>query len=321
VSTEIRIGGISEQDLDLFFLEEMIANSSFRAWLLSKIPGWPPSFDDLDAASRSVKYGDGEVDLEFTFKDPSRDSARLFIENKLTAGFQPYQLARYEKRGSDLLRSGVKHIAVALLAPKRYGSGSLGGVFPISYEDVHSWLGAQTPDARSPYKLRLLKTAIEKGTIGYNPVTDDPVTKFWLDYWREVDQLAPELEMRTPEGRPSGSAFAWFPCAMPGDLKLCHKLAKGLVDLHFRSMGDRVLHLRAALAPIIEPGMEVRKASKSAVVRIEVPPLSPTGLSVIQQEAAVRQGIVAAKRLYEWAHRNGSRLIEIERAVSAETMP
>lgn len=311
MSIAIAIGGICEQDLDLFFLEEMVANESFRAWLLTEID-WPPTFTSLVSAGRSIKHSDGEVDLEFTFHDASGHQARLLMENKITAGFQRYQLDRYEKRVSDLAGSSFRHAAATLLAPSRYGSGSMGTVSMLSYEDVRKWLAAQTPDARTPYKLRLIDLAIEKGITGYNAVIDDPVTKFWEDYWREVDRRAPELEMRKPPGRPSGSAFAWFPCGMPDGLKLCHKVAKGHVDLHFRSMGAQVAMLRAALAPIIESDMEVRKASGSAVVRIAVPPLRLAGLTVTQQEADVRRGIDGAKRLYEWAHRNGSRLTEIK---------
>ena len=56
MSIRIAIGGICEQDLDLFFLEEIISNPRFREWLLSKLPKWPDGFDEVVAAERSVEY-------------------------------------------------------------------------------------------------------------------------------------------------------------------------------------------------------------------------------------------------------------------------
>jgi hypothetical protein len=315
---KVTLGGICEQDLDFFFLEEVLVNSSFRTWLLSKVPGWPTTFSDLAYAGRSIQHPNGELDLMFTFQDLAGDQACLLMENKINAGYQRDQLLRYQRRASELLVSGgFGHVAVALLAPRAYASGSSGKVDAmISYEDVEGWLSSQVPDERTSYKLCFVRTALEKHASGYNPDSDQPVTDFWQAYWREARSRAPELEMRNPATKPAGAGFVWFSCSdLPGDLKICHKLSKGHVDLHFPGLGNRVAQLRVALAEVIEPDMEVAPATASAAVRLVVPPLK-TGLPFAGQEEDVRQGIDAASTLRAWARRNSAYLIEAARSLS-----
>jgi hypothetical protein len=320
VNVSITIGGICEQDLDLFFLEEIVANTSFRGWLLSKVTGWPTAFSELVSARRSIKYSDGEVDLEFTFQSQSGDLACLFVENKISALFQLDQLPRYQQRASELRESGkFKHVAVALLAPHAYASGSLGTVAMVSYEEVRDWLIAQDSDARMQYKLRLLATAIERQGSGYNRESDAPVSDFWLAYWREAVSRAPELEMRQPRGKPSGSAFVWFQCSdLPDGLNICHKLTKGYVDLHFTALGNHVARLSAALNSLIELGWQVVSANKSAAVRMLVPPLK-TALPLPQQELSVRQGLDAALALRAWARLHREQLIRTQQTLMQES--
>jgi hypothetical protein len=309
---KVTLGGICEQDLDFFFLEEVLVNSSFRDWLLSKVPDWPTTFNDLVYAGRSIEHPNGELDLVFTFQDPAGGQACLLMENKVSAGFQRDQLLRYQQRASELLVSGgFGHVAVALLAPRAYASASSDKVNAmISYEEVEDWLSSREPDERTSYKLHLVRTALEKHASGYNPDSDQPVTDFWQAYWREARSRAPELEMRNPGTKPAGAAFVWFSCSdLPGDLKICHKLWRGCVDLQFSGLGNRVTQLRIALADMIEPGMEVAPATGSAAVRLAVPPLK-TGLPFAGQEEGVRDGIDAAKALRDWARRNSARLVE-----------
>jgi hypothetical protein len=320
VSITITIGGIREHDLDLFFLDEVVANDAFRAWLLSNVSNWPTGFDDLISAARSFEHSNGEIDLVFTFRDASDHHARLIVENKISAGWQPNQLLRYREHASQLLSNdGMKHVAVVLLAPEAYASGAKGKVDAmISYEQVEDWLSGQEPDARTPYKLCLLRTAIVRHGSGYNPTTDQPVTDFWQAYWRDAIDIAPELEMREPKGKPASSGFVWFSCSdLPADLNICHKLSKGYVDLHFPGLGSRAVQLSVALSPILDSGMFVVKTSESAAVRIPVPSLL-TALPFIEQLENARCGIVAAQALRGWARRHSAQIVEIRGSLLGE---
>jgi len=319
MSVAITIVGICEQDMDLFFLEEVVSNTPFRGWLLSNIPDWPEAFDSLKSAGRSIAHLDGETDLEFTFQDASGRLAGLLIENKIGAGFQPDQLLRYRARASGLLsQPDFQHVACALLAPKAYASGVAGKIDAmISYEEVAEWLSAQEPTERTHYKLHLVRRAIEKQGSGYNPDSDQPATDFWQSYWREAAVRAPELAMKQPGGKTSASGFVWFSrSGLPADLSICHKLWHGFVDLQFAAMGKQISQLAVEIAPLLEPHMRTANASGSAAIRIAVPSLR-TGMPFDEQIANARVGIDAAKELRVWARLHSAKLSEIGASLRA----
>jgi hypothetical protein len=313
LSTKILIGGICERDIDLFILEECVSSPRFLSWLLSHVPGWPDEQRELLIAARSVDQVNGESDLELTLRGAPGCIGKLLIENKLDAGFQPLQLARYRERAAMYVdRGDCTHAAVILLAPTAYVRRSTGEVDAIvSYEDVEAWLLATDFDHRIEYKRELMRAALEKHRLGYNPDTDGPVTDFWSMYWTEARNVAPALQLEKPGPKPAGAGFVWFfPPGLPGDLNLCHKLAKGVVDLHFPDWGRRTGMLREVLGPALESGMEITRAKKSAAVRIRVPVLN-AGRPFAEQADAVRKGLITATRLYSWADHNRVRILEI----------
>lgn len=311
---EITLRGIREQDLDLFFLEEVFANAAFRDWFLGRIAGWPEALTELVSAERSVHSANGETDLMFVFRDESNRKGCVLIENKVSAGFQPEQLQRYQARKSGLMASGAfAHAFVLLLAPLAYGAGSAAEVdATISYEEVHDWL-AMRDDAtlgRTQYKLTVIEAAIKRHATGYVPQHDASASDFWLAYSREANSIASELDMAAPGPRTSAGGFLFFGCALPGDLNLCHKLTRGVVDLQLPHLGSDVPRLREMLRPLLGPRMHVEAASSAAAVRIDVPRLE-TALSFDSQRSNAREGINAARTLYEWATRHGDRLLQI----------
>lgn len=313
MSTKVLIGGICEQDIDLFLLEECVSSRRFLSWLVSQVPGWPQDSRELLAAARSVDQVNGESDLELTVSDSAGRVGKLLIENKLGAGFQPQQLARYRERAAMYVqRSECAHSAVILFAPSIYAHRSAGDVDAVvSYEAVETWLAATESDERIGYKLQLMRSALAKHRFGYNPETDQPVTAFWNLYWREANASAPELQLDEPGPKPAGAGFVWFfPAGLPANLNICHKLSKGFVDLHFPEWGQRVPTLKEDVGPLLETEMEIIRASKSAAIRIRVPILN-AGRSFAEQADAVRDGLGAARRLYSWADRNRSRILEI----------
>jgi hypothetical protein len=321
LSAQILIGGICERDLDLFLLEECVSNGSFLSWLLSQIPDWPADSRQLLSAARSVNQTNGESDLELNVSDPGGRIGKLLIENKLDAGFQPEQLARYRERAAMYVRRGdCAYSAVMLFAPDAYTHRSSAKVAAvISYEAVEAWLAATGSDHRTGYKLKLLRSALAKHRLGYNPETDQPVTDFWGAYWREAEVTAPQLQLAEPGPKPAAAGFVWFfPAGLPGDLNICHKLPKGFVDLHFADWGNRVSTLKAQLQPLLDAEMEVVRASKSAAVRIPVSVVN-TGRPFLEQIDSVREALGAAKRLYSWANRHRSVILEISHAAAGRS--
>jgi hypothetical protein len=320
VSANIKIGGICEQDLDLFLLEECVSGRPFLSWLLSQVPRWPEDCKELVAAERSATRGNGESDLELTLRDNVGRVGMVLIENKLAAGFQPQQLPRYRDRASMYVQQDrCAHASVILFAPRAYTRAREADVDAVvEYEAVEAWLRGRQPDERLPYKLQLLATALQKHGLGYNPATDLPVTTFWNLYWREATTLAPELRMSDPGTKPGAAGFVYFREAqLPESLTLCHKLPKGAVDLQFAGWADRIAALEGSLRPLLEPGMEVARATNSAAVRIQVPVLS-TGRPMAEQVESVREGLDAAKQLHAWVKRHRARIVELLAATGAD---
>lgn len=299
----VLIGGVSEQDLDLFLLEECVSNRRFLTWFLARVSGWPTGLTELVTAARSVDQVNGESDLELTLRSESGDIGRLLVENKLSAGFQPRQLARYRERGRMYVdRGDCARAFVVLVAPEVYSHGAAAEVDGfVSYEDIQTWLAAEEGDNRAAYKLQLLHAALNKSRLGYNPETDQPVTDFWNSYWLEATSCARELAMHQPGPKPAGAGFAWFfPANLPAGLNICHKLGRGFVDLHFPGWGDRVAALSSRIDSILPAEMKIVRAEKSAAVRLSVPVLN-TGRPFAEQKDSARAGLDAAKRLFAWA--------------------
>jgi hypothetical protein len=117
--------------------------------------------------------------------------------------------------------------------------------------------------------------------------------------------------MTDPGAKPAAAGFIYFREAqLPQSLTLCHKLPKGAVDLQFAGWGDRIAALESTLRPLLEPGMEIARATNSAAVRIQVPVLN-TGRSLAEQVEDVRDGLGAAKQLHAWAKRHRAPIAEL----------
>jgi hypothetical protein len=325
-----------ERDLDMFFLEEVVANISFRGWFLSQIGGWPPEFDKLISAQRSSAHETGEVDLRFTFEDAAGNRAQVIAENKIDAPFQPEQLQRYREHASNLIKRGdLLRVMVVLLAPSGYVSrlrtqdeeAKSEAVehrpfrdvdAHVSYEAVGRWLHARKRTERVAYKRQLVKSAIAKYELGYRPEPHGPVTDFWQSYWAEARSIAPEVGMDDPGVKPRKAGFVRFRRDdLPSGLTLLHKLPRSRVDLQFPSLGSRVGELAGALAPFLDAEMKVERASKSAAVRISVPRIV-TELPFANQIEEVHLGIRAAKKLRAWALKHSARIDGILAGLSSD---
>ena len=166
-------------------------------------------------AWRSVTQSTGESDLEVALESGGGDPVRLLIENKVNAGFQPQQAERYRTRGSTYLERGdCSSFRTVLVAPDRFfGSATdlKGFDAQVTYEAIRDWFAnIHAMGTRKVYKEALLTAAIQKGTLGYQPEEDAPVTKFWHMYWHLAQVYAIELEMMEPLSKPARAGFIYF---------------------------------------------------------------------------------------------------------------
>ena len=307
----ISIAGVSERDIDLLLLEEFLSSPDFSDWFVKQALGDSVNLGRCMEARRSVSDGSGESDLEISLEQEDGVRTRLLIENKVNAGLQPTQAERYHKRGkSSKARNLCSSYHTVIVAPARYfgeSESTKGFGSRVTYETILDWFSnALNLGERRHYKLTLLRSAIEKGTLGYQPVEDAPVTAFWHAYWQVACEYAPRLEMREPDSKPSGASFIYFrPAELGRAFEICHKFTKGRVDLHLKGMGTRMNEVKDVLGSFLEEGMSLKQAAQSAAIRLQVPVLEPT-LSVEEQLSDIKLALDAAGRLLDWilAHRN-----------------
>jgi hypothetical protein len=305
-----RIAGICERDIDLLLLEEMMASASFRTWFVAHSAIDEPNLVRLLGAERSVTHTTGESDLEIRFEDADGSTVVMLIENKIGAALQPLQAERYRERGGDYVAKGhCARYRTIIVAPAAYfgrADEDKGFGHRMSYEALAEWFEAAVDlGERRHYKALMLRSAIEKAIYGYRADADHAVTDFFQEYWRIATQFHPELGMLKPSGRPSGSGRVYFKRPETGSIRadVAHKTGKGFVDLHLRGRGSRLSQVTAALSPLLEKGMSIEPAQKSAAVRLHVPKLDRQ-LPAAQQADDIRLGLVAAEVLTAWAIRH-----------------
>ncbi len=245
----------------------------------------------------------------------------LLVENKVAASFQTDQAQRYQERVKNYLSTGEYGVCSAvLIAPEDYLASNpedMGFDCCLTYEEIADWYNCGD-DPRRHYKIYLLRAAIEKSHRGYNPVEDELVSSFWLNYWELANGTAPELELPRPSGKPSGSSFVPFrPSGFPKGIRIVHKLAMGFVDLEISGAGRALFRLKQILEPHLEPEMEIVRTYKSAVVRIAVDSINiPTGFEI--QKSQVAEGLGVARILFEWVKNNPEALKQALEALAED---
>ena len=301
-SPEISVAGVCERDVDLLFLEEFIASDSFRNWFLAVVGAQAQSVRLVQAA-RSVTFSNGESDLELTFESDDGNRTRFLIENKIAAGLQPRQAERYQERGESYCRRGLCHqFRTVLIAPAGYfgeDRDRKGFDAVLSYEAICDQLRKADGD-RVHYRDYMLTKAIEKAELGWQPIEDEPVTRFWERYWELACEIAPELGLKKPGSKPSHSSFIYFlPPSLPPHVDLYHKVVYGHVDLQFGGMGMRTAEIQHELGAHLSPEMSIERASKSAVVRVRVPHIDMTE-DLLALEERMTRGIRVVQTLLQW---------------------
>jgi hypothetical protein len=313
-----RIAGVCERDIDLLLLEEFLSTPEFVGWFLGQ-SGIPTlRADHFESARRSVTHTTGESDLELHFVDGGGVRCVVLIENKIGAQLQPLQAERYIARGNHYIKIGLCQIFyTVIVAPDVYFSGieqTKGFQYRLSYNRIVDWFeSAESLGPRRHYKVSMLRSALDKATLGYQPVLDDAVTDFFSDYWDIATSVHPELGMRrTRKERPGGSGRVYFKTLGLSAINcdIAHKTPRGIVDLHLRGRGDRLAMVESSLQGVLEPGMSIQSAAKSAAVRLIVPVLDRQSPAA-QQADAIKSGLYAAKRLAVWAESNASLIASI----------
>lgn len=288
---------LMERDVDLLLLEELHTNPAFVAWFGAQCGLSEARFD---GTWLSVSDADGETDVLLRVHAVN-GRVGVLIEDKIAAGEQPDQGARYVIRGERQRREGAFDCFVTCIcAPQVYldalPADSL-YQYRLAYETIAAWFAAQ-PGARAQWRHDLLQTAIAQGRKGYVMVPNDAVTAFHREYWERLSRTQPSLSMVRPTTK--GSSGKWIVVSVPGwpkTMRLNHKLALGSVELGFdRHSHAELLEVAVELPPDVLP----IRTGRSGSLAIKVPVLDVTK-PFAAQTVAVDAAFVAMQRLVPFA--------------------
>jgi len=298
-----KLEAIAERDIDLLLMEEFESGSGFLEWFIAVTARWPTDGLETLGAWHSVSNEHGESDVLVLAHDPGGKRLALLIENKVDAPPQLEQAQRYERRGALGVEAGVwQQFATCIVAPQRYlgaAANASGYQTRVSYEDIAEWMrGNLPPGRRTEFKRHLILAAIEQQRRGYSPKLDAVVTRFFTDYWELAESLFPELHFSHSGPRPSGSTWAELrPPALPKGRSIMHKVMEGFVDLQFAGLGERVDELIRLNPLLLRDGVNFVRATKSAALRIQVPPMDVREDFAARRESAMTALKAALKLL------------------------
>jgi len=295
---------VTERDIDLLVLEELVSNASFaRSFISSAVPSMAAEWN-FGGAWHSVTHptlGESDLIAIATGADGLRHA--LLIENKVDAPPQPEQALRYRRRGEEGVTCGDwDTFSTCIMAPQKYlgGTGDARNYdSQVSYEWIHEHLcGSIGISERSSFRCQMLLQAIEQNRRGYSPKHDERVTAFWHGYWETLGGLFPDLGMQEPISKPAGSDWIEFRGGMlPPGYVVTHKLATGTVDLQTPFSSTELGAVTGALSVVLHEDMTVVATGKSCAVRLEVPQMD----RFKDFGSQVEEGLVGMRQAYRLA--------------------
>ena len=181
-----------------------------------------------------------------------------------------------------------------LLAPEDYMSRPATEFFDlrITYEEATAALRVQG-DPRSIFLADTLEVGVDVCRRGYVMVPDSAVTTMWMACWNTSRRVAPRLNFQKPGPKPRRSTWIRFRDAegfsneITRGVCVVYKAGRGQADLQFP--GTAAADLEAVADGLLDETMRVVSATRSASIRIAVPPLEFGG-PIEDQEPAIEEG-------------------------------
>jgi hypothetical protein len=316
---------LRERDIDLLLVEEFYCSEYFRNWFIENTIGTRLYPSQFCGVWHSVMQNEtGESDLEVDFLDADGKRWRVLIENKVNAEFQPKQALRYKERGEayknnegdNLFRPACDEFYTVVIAPEKYIDKRLEcQIFnhSLAYEKLYNWFGnASDMGERGILKQKMIEAAIEQQSLGYQPQFNEVATQNWQLYYHWVQEIAPELGMRSPIQSKTSGTFICVkpPKVFPKGLVIIHKTENGSVDLQFPKKAETDGEWEAfqeKFSSFLNSRMTIVKAGKSAAIRLPTLDIDITK-DFGEQKGFVLKGILAAKELLYWAREHHHQL-------------
>jgi hypothetical protein len=280
--------------------------------------GAPLDYKKLGVEQQARHEGaSGTIDLLVRLLDKtSAESCRILIENKLDSSFTPSQPERYASSAVAMSRAGRPAFPIVCapggyIAKSKYLSAFKAAV---SYEQIASWLDGEDE--------ALVNAAILRFSMPYEPDPVPEVADFHAGYRRLVQELAPELVVKSnpnPGGeRPDASRTIYFSTSktlphydfLPA-LRFSHQCwdasaPSASVKIMFSGWAAHEAALRKGSSSALgNTGFYLRKAGRSLGLAKDTPRMN-NKLPINSQFDAVVGGIRAAAGLSAWMHANES---------------
>jgi hypothetical protein len=179
-----------------FFVSEA-AQSILKGQASSVVTNIPTPHETTPCqAIRSVTTGAGESDVLVVYRsnDPTASRVAILIENKIRASFQKDQADRYRERGEAGMGEEWDSYWTCLVAPEKYSLGFAGFDGRVSLEQIGAYFG-KTDDARSNFKARIIRQAIERFSSSGVQVVDEVMTEFRRFYAEQAERHFQGSEM------------------------------------------------------------------------------------------------------------------------------
>lgn len=337
----LSLSHVTERDIDLIIVEELVSSIQFQDWFLSLVgskfgTAWssPRDLKIFHSLPRKCSESSGETDIHIQFKIEERGvvtEINLLIENKIDEDFQDRQAVRYRAE-AERLSNLTGHNVIAktiLIAPKEYVINSKeANEFDchVLYEELINFFSIQLSSSvniennrRNKFRLLMLEQSIEKYRRGYVQDTDKITSSFYNKYYDISKKVAKDLNLAQQKTKSVDSSWVYFNKSLKQSEKLCrtklrHKMKHSRVDLEFAGWGLFFDDLKVVLYEILDHGMQIRKASKSLAVTISVPSVNPLN-PIDSQYEAITTCLLAALSLQKWYIFNYEKLISIERTL------
>jgi len=319
---------VRERDLDNFLVEELHASPVFRTWLLGHLAGRfdAPGGCDVRLQKSPTRLQDTrQTDVQIGWFDAAGViRARVLIESKITADFQPGQAEAYAAEVA-VARSelGTQRAASMLVAP----AGRLGTLLDASAFDASVSIEAITDalearrgegvpeevDARLAVRVQLLEALCGKrASTAWIAKTVPEKRDFAEAYAALARERLPALRVRPSTDGPKAITRIFEGLNLPGlpVPALRHEFGSGVgwkwVNAQFPGLGHRSPAVRASGILSGTP-YSVEEAGKSLAIRVPTPGIDPQSPFASQREAVIA-GFDAIGALVDWLKENASAL-------------
>lgn len=319
---------VRERDLDNFLVEELHASPEFREWMLAQLEGTfdPPTGCEIKLQKSPTRLQDArQTDVQIGWFSPDEEiRARVLIESKVTADFQPGQVSAYVAEvAAARAVLGTSRAASVLVAPAgRMLTLAEATAFDacISIEDIAERLearrGPDIPtevDARLAVRIQLLEALCGKrASAGWIANTLPEKRDFAEAYAALARERLPDLRVRPSTDGPKAITRIFEGLVLPGlpVPKLRHEFGNGVawkwVNAQFPGLVGRLDTLRAS-GLLAGTSYSAERAGESLAIRVATPGVDPLSPFETQRDA-VLIGIDAIGVLATWLQANAEDL-------------